>query len=86
MYNGKPTTERVRTRERAAKRLLQMLGEFRKIDRIAIVHTNAPNRVAELRVQAASFLPDDHVMVMDITPVIGAHLGPGAFGFAVIGE
>jgi DegV family protein with EDD domain len=86
MYNGKPTTERVRTRERAAKRLLQMLGKFRKIDRIAIVHTNAPNRVAELRVQAASFLPDDHVMVMDITPVIGAHLGPGAFGFAVIGE
>jgi DegV family protein with EDD domain len=86
MYNGKPTTERVRTRERAAKRLLQMLGEFQKIDHIAIVHTNAPNRVAELRVQAASFLPDDYVMVMDITPVIGAHLGPGAFGFAVIGE
>jgi len=84
MYAGKPTTERVRTRERATKRLIQMLSEVGKIERIAIVHTNAPDRVAELRTQAAALLPHGTILVTDITPVIGAHIGPGAFGFAVI--
>lgn len=85
MYDGKPGTERVRTRERATKRLLEMLREVGEIERIAIVHTNAPARVAELRTWAASLLSNDEIMVTDITPVIGAHIGPGAFGFAVIG-
>jgi DegV family protein with EDD domain len=85
MYDGKPSTERVRTRERAMKRLIERLREFREIERIAIVHTNAPERVAELRAQTGSWLPNDNTMATDITPVIGAHLGPGAFGYAVIG-
>lgn len=85
MYDGKPGTERVRTRERATKRLMEMLREVGKIERIAIVHTNAPARVAELRTWVASLLSNDEIMVTDITPVIGAHIGPGAFGFAVVG-
>jgi DegV family protein with EDD domain len=85
MYDGKPGTERVRTRERAIKRLIEMLREVGALERVAIVHTHAPECVAELRAQAASLLPDDNVMVADISPVIGAHIGPGAFGFAVVG-
>jgi fatty acid-binding protein DegV len=85
MYAGQPGAERVRTRERATKRLIEMLREVGALERVAIVHTHAPNRVAELRAQAASLLPADNLLVVDITPVIGAHLGPGAFGFAVVG-
>jgi DegV family protein with EDD domain len=85
MHNGKPGTERVRTRERARKRLFEMVTQFGEIERIAIVHTNALLRVAELQNQAASFL-SNQIQVSDITPVIGAHLGPGAFGFAVISK
>lgn len=44
----------------------------------------APERVAELRKQAAHLLPDGEILTMDITPVIGAHIGPGAVGFAVV--
>lgn len=84
MYDGKPGTERVRTRERATKRLLEMLRDVGKLERVAIVHTNAPERVAELRAQAGALLPEGDILVMDITPVIGAHIGPGAFGFAVV--
>jgi DegV family protein with EDD domain len=84
MYDGKPGTERVRTRERATKRLIEMLRDVGKLERVAIVHTNAPERVAELRAQAGALLPDGDILVMDITPVIGAHIGPGAFGFAVV--
>jgi DegV family protein with EDD domain len=85
MYAGKPGNERVRTRNRAITRLLEMLAVIGPLERLAIVHTHAPERVAQLRRQAASLLPEGDVMVADITPVIGAHIGPGAYGFAVVG-
>ena len=86
MYNGKPGTERVRTRERAMKRLVEMLAAVGPLERVAIVHTHAlPERVAELRAMAAHLLPAGDILTEDITPVIGAHIGPGAVGFAVVG-
>jgi DegV family protein with EDD domain len=85
MYNGKPGTERVRTRERAMKRLVEMLAAIGPLERLAIVHTNAPDRVAELRSLAAPLLPPGDILTADITPVIGTHIGPGAVGFAVVG-
>ena len=85
MHNGKPGTERVRTRDRALKRLVEMLAEVGKLERIAIVHTNAlPERLAELRTQVGHLLPLGKILAANITPVIGAHIGPGAVGFAVI--
>jgi DegV family protein with EDD domain len=85
MYAGKPGNERVRTRKRATTRLLEILAAIGPLERLAIVHTNAPERVADLRAQAASLLPKGEVTVAEITPVIGAHIGPGAYGFAVVG-
>lgn len=84
MHQGKPGTEKVRTRDRAMKRLFEMLTEIGAIERIAIVHANALERVAELRSLIESMLPGKEVIAVDITPVIGAHIGPGAFGFAVV--
>ncbi len=84
MYDGKPGVERVRTRERATERLLEMLADVGAIERVAIVHTHAPARVAALREQAAHLLPPGDILAVDITPVIGAHIGPGAVGFACV--
>jgi DegV family protein with EDD domain len=86
MFEGRPGTERVRTRERASRRLLELLRGVGQLERVAIVHTNAADRVAELKVLAKEFLPVDDILVADITPVIGAHIGPGAYGFAVMGS
>ena len=86
MFDGKAGAERVRTRERATQRLLEMLHDVGNVERIAIVHTHSPERVAELRKQAAHLLPDGEILSMDITPVIGAHIGPGAVGFAIVGK
>jgi DegV family protein with EDD domain len=85
MYAGKPGAERVRTRERAMARVVEMLREVGPLERVALVHTCAPDRVAELRALAAALLPQDDLLVADITPAIGAHIGPGAAGFAVVG-
>lgn len=84
MFEGKPDTEKVRTRDRAMKRLIEILEQMGALERIAIVHANAQERVAELRALAGSLLPADGLLVADITPVIGAHIGPGAFGFAAV--
>lgn len=86
MYDGKPVAERVRTRSRAMQRLVEMLEAVGKLERIAIVHSHAQERIAELRTMAASILPKGNILEIDITPVIGAHLGPGALGFAVVAK
>ena len=86
MSNGKPGTERARTRERALKRLVEMLEAVGSLERVAIVHAHAlPERIAELRALAAHLLPAGEILTEDITPVIGVHIGPGALGFAVVG-
>jgi len=84
MHDGLPGNEKVRTRDKALKKVVEMLEAVGKIERIAMVHTNAPERVAELRKLAAHLLPQGDILTEDITPVIGAHIGPGAAGFAVI--
>jgi DegV family protein with EDD domain len=84
MHNGQPGSQRVRTREHATQRLLEMLQGVGELERLAIVHTHAPDRVAELRSLIAPRFPLEKLLVADITPVIGAHIGPGAYGFAVV--
>jgi DegV family protein with EDD domain len=85
MYNGTAVTEKVRTRDRAVKRVLEMLDSFGQLEKIAIVHTHATmDHLSEFKKIAASHLPRVDIMIEDITPVIGAHIGPGAIGFAIV--
>jgi DegV family protein with EDD domain len=84
MYDGNPTAERVRTRERATERLITLLSDLVPLEQVALVHTHAPDRAEELRQRVQHLLPEGEVPSVDITPVIGAHIGPGAAGFACV--
>jgi DegV family protein with EDD domain len=84
MSGGEPRAERVRTTERAIARLLALLAERTPLAEAAIVHTHTPERASELRQRAASILPGGETPSVDITPVFGVHLGPGAVGFACV--
>lgn len=84
MNDGIASAERVRTRLHARNRIIQLLDNLGKTERVAIVHANAPDRVEELRQAVAHLLPADDLLAVDITPVIGTHIGPGAAGFAAI--
>ena len=86
MQNGQPGSERVRTTHKAEARLLKMLEDLQPIEQFALVHTNAAEQALAFRQQAAHLLPEQTAYSMDITPVIGAHLGPGAVGYAVISK
>jgi DegV family protein with EDD domain len=84
MYNGHPTSERVRTRSRATRKLISLLTEVSPLERVALVHTNAPEKADSLRQQVLHLLPQGEVPSVNITPVLGAHIGPGVVGFACI--
>jgi DegV family protein with EDD domain len=83
MHQGVAASERVRTLTSAYQRLLALLQDIAPLERAALVHTHSPARAVEVQQLAAHLLPDD-VMSVDITPVLGAHLGPNAVGFACI--
>jgi DegV family protein with EDD domain len=84
MIDGKATSERVRTFKRAEERLMQLLKERLPVERFALLHTNAAREAEDLLARIKKIIPVQPVYSMDITPVIGAHIGPGAIGYAII--
>jgi DegV family protein with EDD domain len=84
MHNGDPTAERVRTTEHATERLISLLSDMVPLEKVALVHTHALDRAEELRQRAQHLLPEGELLSVDITPVFGVHLGPGAAGFACV--
>ena len=86
MLNGQPGSDRVRTTGKAEKRLISLLEERIPLERFALLHTNAHQKAEEFKDKIRDFLPPGEIFSMDITPVIGAHLGPGAVGYAIVSK
>jgi fatty acid-binding protein DegV len=86
MKNGHPASERVRTVARATARLVEILQEHVPLERFALLHTNAAREAEVFSAQIANLLPSGESYTMDITPVIGAHIGPGAVGYALVSK
>ena len=87
MVRGVPGSEKVRTTQKAFSRIVDMFKKNLPIERFALVHTNAAEKAEEFKRVIKEYLPKGiKVFSMDITPVLGAHLGPGAVGFAIISE
>ncbi len=85
MHAGEPAGERVRTRERAIKRVIQFVDELGDLEQIALVHTNAPDEAQALYRRAKHLFPkDEKPLSVDVTPVLGTNIGPGVVGFAFI--
>lgn len=86
MRHGQPGSDRVRTTTKADKKLIDLLEPYLPIERFALLHTNAPLEAEAFRSKIAHLIPEGEVYSMDITPVIGAHIGPGAVGYAVVSK
>jgi DegV family protein with EDD domain len=86
MYDGKPDSDRVRTRSRAIGQLVNLLSQCSPLERVAMVHTHAAAHAEEIRQLVEPMLPEKNIWSLDITPVIGTHIGPGAVGFAVVSK
>jgi DegV family protein with EDD domain len=86
MNQGKPTAHRARTQKRATERLIEWLREYAPYERLAIVHAGVPEEAKAMLERIRDFLPIGDVPIVQITPVLGAHLGVGALGFACISK
>jgi DegV family protein with EDD domain len=85
MHNGVADLERIRTRSQATRRLIELAEGLMPLRRIAFLHTNAAERLAELRVRAAHLIPaGDTPLNGMVTPIIGSHVGPGAIGLVCV--
>jgi DegV family protein with EDD domain len=85
MHSGEFDMERVRTRNGAASRVMELVTQLAPFEELTLVHTHAPQKVALLRQQASHLFPaGDEPIVAEVTPLIGTHIGPGAAGFVAI--
>jgi len=77
----------VRTTKQGNERMLKFLLEGGTLERLAILHTGAEPRAKEflnaVMQQASQSVPRDILMV-NVTTVIGTHVGPNGLGFAAI--
>jgi DegV family protein with EDD domain len=85
MNDGEFDMERVRTRKAALARVVDLLDGLGPLEEVTLVHTHASERAGALAHQASHLLPKDvALMSAEVTPVIGAHIGPGVVGFVAI--
>ncbi len=78
----------VRTTGQADERILKLLLERGELQRLAILHTNAEPRARKLLTEMMSpgtrmSVPRD-ILFVNVTAVIGTHLGPNGLGFAAV--
>jgi DegV family protein with EDD domain len=84
VYGGRvDNVGQTRTRRRAFDRLIQMTQEVGEIERLAVIHSYAPE-VEELRQALSSFYPREKLVTAPVTTIIGTHAGPRALGVALV--
>ncbi len=79
----------VRTTSQANERMSRFLLEGGSLEKLAILHTGAEARARGflngLMQKASQSVPRDILMV-NVTTVIGTHVGPNGLGFAAVGQ
>jgi fatty acid-binding protein DegV len=87
MHDGKMDVDRVRTEKGAIEWLMDHFTNLHPFEELAFVHTNAPDKVETFRQRAYPFLPSGkELIIAEVTPIIGTHVGPGAVGFSCIAK
>ncbi len=72
-----------RTRPKGIERLREMLVSLGPLERLAILHTNIENEARQFLVSLNMELPT-LPLVVNVTTVIGTHVGPKGLGFAAV--
>ncbi|NUQ79983.1 MAG: DegV family EDD domain-containing protein [Bacteroidetes bacterium] len=73
----------VRSRRSAIGYFLKKLNTSRKIKRLGVVHAANIQSAIELEAALRKVMPKIDIPTAEVSPVLGSHAGPYAFGFAV---
>ena len=77
----------VRTTSQANQRMLNILLQGDELERLAVLHTGAESRAKDflnILMQTASRSMPRDILLVNVTTVIGTHVGPHGLGFAVV--
>lgn len=77
----------VRTTKQANERMLNFLLQGGELERLAILHTGAEVRAKAFlnaAMQRANRSMPRDILMVNVTPVIGTHVGPNGLGFAAV--
>jgi DegV family protein with EDD domain len=72
-----------RTRLQGIERLMEALNSWGPLERLAVLHTNAETAAQQLLEQVRSKV-NSQPLVVNVTTVIGAHVGPNGLGFSAV--
>lgn len=85
MHNGKYEIGAIRTTKRSLDRMINVLNSLGSLDALSIVHTNVPEKAEHFAQMIKEFFPGHKKSyTVDVTPVIGTHIGPGTVGFVAV--
>ena len=76
--------DRVRTTRRALERLTALASDLGAVESLALLHTNWPAGADQLGQKLAHLSVKEPLLTVDVTPVIGVHVGPKAVGLAAV--
>ena len=84
LRNGVPSRYgEARSRQKGIQRLYQLLTDLGPLERLAVLHSN-PDSDARLMASNFSAQTSQPPLVVQVTPVIGTHVGPNGLGFAAV--
>lgn len=77
------TVQRVRTMSKAVQGMIDLINAQAPLERLAVLHTYAPETGQALLERLKPIAPPDTLLV-DIAPTFGVHIGPGSLGVALV--
>lgn len=75
--------ERTRTRAKAIEGLYTFIEDFPKVQDVVALYATTPEDIEKLLEKVEPIFPPDRVQIVQFSPSIATHLGPGAMGVAV---
>jgi DegV family protein with EDD domain len=76
--------DRVRTRSRAIPRMVDYFKGDMPVERLAVMHAQAPEEAEQIAAALRDDLPDREITVGQIGCVLGTHTGPRALGIVYV--
>ena len=75
--------ERPRNRDRAIQRLVELAQDLAPVQRLAVIYSTDPERMATLKRDLNGLLPADQIIEARFGSTLGTYIGPDALGVAI---
>jgi DegV family protein with EDD domain len=74
-----------RTRQKGIERLDKMLADLGPLEHLAVLHSNAEAEAIQF-VEHFKLVVKNHPLIVNVTSIIGVHVGPNGLGFVAVTE